>query len=268
MGKWISTALIYGLATLSVSAAGYAGQAGGDGQKPLVLVAGATGRTGKEVVKQLLARNYRVRGLVRDQAKAAEIFGSSVQYAVGDVREAATLPAAMKDVTYVISAIGSTRDDPANSAEQVDYGGVKNLADAAKAAGIRHFVLVSAMGVTRPEEVVPEGRPSRGRPGTSRWKLKGEDHLRASGLTYTVVRPGGLGDKPGGQQGITVEQGDKPIEGDPRARMIQRANLATVLANAMGNPDAYNKTFEVTGDLSTQSVDWDHFFKPLAKDKR
>ena len=268
MRKWMSTALIFGLAAGSAFAAGYTRQASGDGQKPLILVAGATGRTGQEVVKQLLARHYRVRGLVRDRARAVEMFGSSIQYAVGDVREVATLPAAMKDATYVICAIGSTRDDPTNSPEQVDYGGVKNLADAAKAAGVRQFVLVSAMGVTRPDEAVPEGRPSRGRPGTGLWKLKGEDHLRASGLTYTVVRPAGLGDKPGGLQGIKVDQGDKPLEGDPRARMIPRADLATVLVNALGNPDAFGKTFEVTGDASTQSVDWAHFFKSLAKDKR
>ncbi|MBI2821382.1 MAG: NAD(P)H-binding protein, partial [Acidobacteria bacterium] len=97
MSDWIRAVLTCGLAALGVFPAGYATVPSVQEPGPLVLVAGATGRTGQEVVKQLLARNYRVRGLVRNQPKAAEIFGSSVQYAVGDVREVATLPAAMKD---------------------------------------------------------------------------------------------------------------------------------------------------------------------------
>jgi uncharacterized protein YbjT (DUF2867 family) len=242
--------------------------AAADGGKSLVLVAGATGRTGQEVVKQLLAQNYRVRALVRDRAKAAELFASSVEYAVGDVRETATLPAAMKGVIYVISTIGSSRDDPTNFPEQVDYGGNKNLAGAAKAAGVKQFLLVSAMGVTHPEDmrIEPPGRPSR--PGVLQWKLKGEEAVRSSGLVYTVIRPAGLGDKPGGRQGIKVQQGDKPIEGDFRDRMIQRADVAAVLINALGNPDAFNKTFEVMGDPTKPSVDWTSFFKPLTTDKK
>lgn len=232
----------------------------------LVMVAGATGRTGQDVVEQLLAGGYRVRGLVRDRAKAEEMFGSRIEYAVGDVRESGTLPAAMKGADYVICVVGSSPDDPANSPEAVDYGGVRNLTDAAKAAGVKQFVLMSSMGVTQPDEPLnPERRGTR--PGVRQWKLKGEDYLRASGVVYTIVRSAGLGSGPGGTQGIIASQGDKPIAGDPRSRMIPRADVAAVEIRALGNSDAYNKTFEVMGDPSARSVDWPNFFKQLQKDK-
>ena len=128
---WISTALISSVTALFIFTPGYAVTQGEALQKPLVLVAGATGRTGQNIVKQLLTGNYRVRGLVRDRAKAEEIFGSSIEYAVGDVREPATLSGATKGAAYVVCAIGSSRDDPTNSPEQVDYRGVANLVDAA-----------------------------------------------------------------------------------------------------------------------------------------
>lgn len=271
MKNWFRRAVIWSLA-LSFFAADGAVAASEDSQKSLVLVAGATGRTGEDIVKQLLAENYRVRGLVRDRVKAEQMFGSSIEYAVGDVRETATLPAAMKGAAYVVCAIGSTRGDPTNSPEQVDYRGVANLADAARAAGVRQFVLMSAMGVTHPDEMLRQGRerpsgPGLPPPGLLELKLKGENHLRASGLNYTIVRSAGLARVPGGQQGIKAEQGDKPRDSKAPLAMISREDIATVLVKALGNPDAYGKTFEVMSDAATQSVDWANFFKRLVKDR-
>src|SRR5687768_9406502 len=88
----------------------------------LVLVAGATGGTGQEIVDQALARGYSVRALVRDEAKARMLWGDRVQYAVGDVREPRSLRRAVKGVSTVISALGANvQRDPENSPELVDY---------------------------------------------------------------------------------------------------------------------------------------------------
>ena len=115
----------------------------------LVLVAGATGGTGQQIVRELNAAGYRVRALVRDPASARAVLGDGVEYATGDVRQRPTIDAALKGVRYAISAIGATRKDPANGPEFVDFQGVRNLADAAAAAKLDQLVVVSSAGVTQ-----------------------------------------------------------------------------------------------------------------------
>jgi uncharacterized protein YbjT (DUF2867 family) len=227
------------------------------GSGAVVLVAGATGGTGKEVVKQAVAKGYKVRVLVRDEAKARTEFGNSVTYVVGNVREPATLPAAVKGAAYVVSALGSnSQRDPQNKPEFVDYGGVKSLVEASKAAGVKQFVLVSSMGVTDKENALNKMFDR-----ILEWKLKGEDFLRASGVPYTVVRPGGLRDEPGGAKGVKSYQGDPKIRGQ-----IPRADVARVCIEALGTKGAQGKTFEILSDDAATSVDWTAFWAGIKAD--
>jgi uncharacterized protein YbjT (DUF2867 family) len=227
-------------------------------EKGTVLIAGATGGTGQAAVEQALEKGYSVRVLVRDREKAATLFGDRVTYAIGDVREPGTLRGAVRGVRYVISALGSSgARDPENSPELVDYGGVKALAEAAKMAKVEQFVLTSAMGVTDPDNQLNQILDN-----ILQWKLKGEMAVRATGMPYTIVRPGGLTNEPGGQQGLKVIQGDpKDVVG-----RISRTDVGAVLVNALGRKEAFGKTFEVIGDPTTASVDWDKFFAGLKPD--
>lgn len=226
--------------------------------KAVVLVAGATGGTGREVVERTLAAGHEVRVLVRDEAKARERFGDRVTYATGDVLKPATVSAAMANVDYVISAIGSnTRQDPANKPEFVDYGGVKTLVESARAAKVRQFVLVSSMGVTDPNHML-----NRVFDDVLKWKLKGEDALRASGVPYTIVRPSGLQNGPGGTTGFRTTQGD-PKGG---TGLIARGHVAAICVAALGRDEALGKTFEVAGDKAAAPPEWNTFFAQLARD--
>lgn len=223
----------------------------------LLLVAGATGGTGRHIVEQALAAGYRVRALVRDEARARTLFGDRVQYAVGNVRDPATLAPAVAGVDYVISAIGSNSSrEPENTPERIDYRGIEALASAAKQAGVKHFVLVSSMGVTNPDHLL-----NRILDGLMRWKLAGENALRASGVPYTIVRPGGLKDGAGGE-GLRV------MQGDPRdvVGRIARADVAAVTVQALGRADAMAKTFEILGDPGVPRPDWERFFAALRAD--
>ncbi len=242
-------------AALTTACATSAGGGGSSGA--VVLVAGATGGTGKEVVKQAVAKGYKVRVLVRDEAKARADFGDSVTYVVGNVREPATLPAAVKGARYVVSALGSnSQRDPQNKPEAVDYEGVKALVGASKNAGVKQFVLVSSMGATD-----KENRLNKMFDRILEWKLKGEDAVRASGVPYTVVRPGGLRDTPGGVKGIKSFQGDPKINGQ-----IPRADVAAVCVAALGNKAAANRTFEILSDDAATSVDWTAFWAGIKAD--
>ena len=222
----------------------------------LVLVAGATGGTGQQVVRELNAAGYRVRALVRDPASARGVLGDTVEYATGDVRERATIDAALKGVRYAISAIGATRKDPANGPEFVDFQGVRNLAEAAAAAKLDQLVIVSSAGVTQKDHVL-----NRMFDNVLIWKGRGEDAVRASGVPYTIVRPGGLTDKPGGQSGVRLEQGDKGTG------FIPRADVARVCVAALKSPAARNRTFELySAPSASPETDWDAAFGKLAAD--
>jgi uncharacterized protein YbjT (DUF2867 family) len=225
---------------------------GGD----LVLVAGATGRTGQQLVRELDAAGYRVRALVRDPGAARSVLGDKVEYATGDVRERETLDTALRGVRFAISAIGATRKDPANGPEFVDYEGVRNMAEAAAAAKLDQLVVVSSAGVTRKDHPL-----NRMFDNVLIWKGKGEDAVRASGVPYTIVRPGGLTDKPGGQNGVRLEQGDRGTG------VIPRADVARVCVAALKAPAARNRTFEVFGAPSGPDMDWDAVFGRLAADE-
>lgn len=221
----------------------------------LVLVAGATGGTGRQIVSELNAAGYRVRAFVRDADSARAVLGKDVEYATGDVRQRPTIDAAMLGVRYVIVAIGATRKDPANGPEFVDYQGVRNLAEAAAAGKADQMVLVSSSGVTHKDHVL-----NRMFDNVLIWKGKGEDALRASGVPYTIVRPGGLTNKPGGQDGLRFEQGDEGTG------VIPRADVARVCVAALAAPAARNRTFELYGAPPPPPKDWNALFSGLAGD--
>jgi uncharacterized protein YbjT (DUF2867 family) len=251
--------LFAGWAAVAVAAAPASPPSAAAGPQVL-LVVGATGGTGREVVRQALAQGFAVRALVRDATRARTQFGDSVAYVVGDVRTGAGIAAAMQGADYVVSALGSNvRNDPENTPERVDYGGVKALAEAAAAARVKHFVLVSSMGATHVDH------PLNRRFGNILiWKLKGEDALRGSGVPYTVVRPGGLRDSPGGATGVKAFQGDDLSN----QGSIPRADVATVCLAALGNAAARGKTFELVADTATARTDLDALFAGLAADVR
>lgn len=224
----------------------------------VVLVAGGTGGTGRHIVGQLLEQGHTVRVLSRSEESARNAFGETVQVVVGDVRQPETLAAAVDGVRYVVSAIGSSgRVDPDNSPEAVDYRGVKALVEAAAGSGgVEHFVLVSSMGITQPTHPL-----NRFANNILLWKGLGENALRFSGLNYTIVRPGGLIDEPGGQAGIRVGQGDTMEQG-----RIPRADVARVCVAALGRADAHRKTLEIISGSAGEAVNWESFFAPLEPD--
>ena len=219
----------------------------------LVLVAGATGKTGRQVVAQLQEQGYGVRALVRDAAKAAETLGPDVQLVVGDVREPDSLVPAFDGVTRVISSIGASEKEGPNSPEFVDYKGNNNLIDAAVNVGAKQFVLVSSMGVTHEDHVLNKIFGN-----ILIWKMQIEDDLRSSDIAYTIVRPAGLVDKPGGEQLIVFEQID-----EVKVVAISRTDVAAICVAALAYPEAQNKTFEAFTIKEPPDAAWQEKFAAL-----
>jgi uncharacterized protein YbjT (DUF2867 family) len=218
-----------------------------------VVVAGATGRTGKEVVKLLREQGVKVRGFSRkvDEARAAM---PDVEWVAADVRDAKSMQGIAKGADRMVIALGSNSfRDPANKPEEVDDAGVARLAAEAKAAGLKQVVLVSSAGVTRPPQ--GEERFAKLMNAVMNSKLRGEDALRNSGVPYTVLRPVGLWDKPAGQMGIALVPGDPPI-----SAMIARADVAAVAVQALVDPAARNKTVMILNVAQPQVDAWKSAF--------
>jgi uncharacterized protein YbjT (DUF2867 family) len=225
-----------------------------EGKKGLVVVAGATGRTGQLVVKHLKAEGYEVRAMVRSLEKGKRVLGEDSAMVRADVTEPSSLPPLLAGADFVISAIGSGRNKP--NPEAVDYGGSVALIDAAKSAGIKKFIMVTSGGVTWWTHPVNWFGKD-----VLKWKHKAELYLRASGLTHVIVRPnGGLTDDPANANKITFTQNDS------FAMKISREDVAIVCVKALAHKEADNKTFEIQNDtdgLAAKDVDWTKTFSAM-----
>jgi uncharacterized protein YbjT (DUF2867 family) len=221
-----------------------------------VLVAGANGQTGQLIVKHLQKQGYQVRALVREPAKAQALLGPDVTYVHGNVTDPASLTAAMSGVDAVISAIGARGKEGPDRPEMIDHQGV----DAAKQAGAQQFVLMSSRGVTQEDHIL-----NRMFGDVLKWKLKGEDYLRASGLAYTIVRPGGLRNEAGGTGDIVLEQGDRRFE-DGTPLLIPREDVAIICVEALKYPEARFRTFETHRVDGAPVTDWRSKFAALKPD--
>jgi len=221
----------------------------------IVAVAGASGRTGSLVVRELVAAGYDVRALVRAGGEDQGRFADGVDLVVADVRQPATLAPALAGAAALVIAIGASPGDRDNGPEQVDYLGVQHLATAAVTAGLQQVVLVSSAGVTRADH------PLNGLFGNVLlWKARGEDALRTSGVPYTIVRPGGLTDADAGPGPVRLEQGDKG------SGFLPRADLARLCVAALREPGARNRSFEAYAAGGTTPPDWERLFNALVPD--
>ena len=223
----------------------------------VVLVAGATGRTGSHVVKQLINLGYKnILGMTRDKEKAIAESGSEIEWIEGDVRNPESLQKAFKGVDRIISTIGSGRE-PGNGTEAVEYLGLKSMVDAAMDNDVKVLVITSSAGVTDEDNELNKFADN-----ILIWKFKGEEYLRKSGLNYSIVRPGGLKPEiPGGQYGVYLSQGD-----DSRAGQISIEDVASVLIAAANNPDAHGKTYETFNYVARYPEGWRDSFAILEKD--
>jgi len=146
-----------------------------------VLVVGATGSIGRLVVEEAIRQGHAVRALVRTPGKARRL-PPDAQVVLGDVTRPDTLPGAVDGVDAVVFTLGSDGAGKVG-AESVDYGGVRNVLGALGSRKAR-IALMTAIGVTN-----RTGEYNRATEAHD-WKRRSERLVRASGLPYTIVRPG------------------------------------------------------------------------------
>ncbi|HKU35259.1 MAG TPA: SDR family oxidoreductase [Paenarthrobacter sp.] len=192
------------------------------GEKP-VLVVGATGYLGGQVVDQLLTRGKKVRALVRAKSDASKLLAKGVEIARGDMLDVGSLIQAMTGADAVIStAAGYTRND--KNADAIDTFGYSNLAVAANHAGIRRFVLISILTSDQTPQV------------PHFWHKKlAEDKLQELGVPFVALRPGAFFDQIAGMRGDPFQKGRIMWFGrkDVPLTFVLTSDLAQYLAAAV-----------------------------------
>lgn len=144
----------------------------------MILVAGGTGMLGRQLVPLLTAHGGPVRILSRDPMAATSTALPGVEIVTGDVRDAASLDRAMTGVTTLVSAINGFAGRDALGVRAIDRDGNVALIDAAVRAGVGHVVLVSIQGASTDHPIE-----------LFRMKAEAEAHLKASGLSWTIIGP-------------------------------------------------------------------------------
>jgi len=194
------------------------------------LVFGGSRATGLEAVKALVAKKDKVSVVVRASSDTTELKKLGVTLVTGDVLQPADVQKAFASAkfTAVVSALGGKRGEPSP-----DFDGVKNIADAAKAAGVKRMVIVTAIGVGDSNAMMPEALKKILQP-TMIEKGKGEDYLVASGLDYTIIRPGGL--KNGPATGKASLTDDHTAHSD-----INREDLGKLVADSVADKKTFRK---------------------------
>lgn len=201
----------------------------------MILVLGSTGTTGREVARQLIALGHKPRLLVRNRSKAAE-FESKAEIVEGELGNPASLEAALNGVekVYLVSS----------SLDGFDLE-VKVI-DAAKQAGVRHIVKLSAIGADRPVLTV------------SQWHARVEKHLMDSGLSWTMLRPGSFMSNALNFWADTIKtQGVfyQPT-GDGRWPAIAPEDIAAVAVLALTTPDHESQGYTLTGSESMNGAEY------------
>jgi uncharacterized protein YbjT (DUF2867 family) len=204
-----------------------------------ILVVGGHGQVALRLLKILAGQGHTARGLIRNPAQAADLSAVGAIPVIGDLENDESLDALdayVKGADAVVFAAGAGPGSGAERKRTVDLRGAVKLADAAVASGVRRYVMVSSIGADRPDSADASMRPYL------QAKAEADAYVRARGLDYTIVRPGGLTNQPGtGRVTISTELGNRG--------KIPRDDVAAVLAAVLQAPNTIGTTFELfTGD--------------------
>jgi NADH dehydrogenase len=216
----------------------------------VILVTGASGFVGRHILSALFDAEKDVRSLARDPGKAAEVGGEVIQ---GDMTDPASLRRAVEGVEAVIHLV-AVRQGKEETFQRVMVQGSSDLLDAAKDAGVRRFVLMSALGTSEANrDLVPYYR--------AKWDV--EQLVKGSGLEHVIFRPSFIFGRDGGIiptfRRLVKLAPVTPIigSGEQRIQPIWADDLAAYFVKGLDLDAATNRTFELGGP---DAVTWNEFW--------
>ena len=215
-----------------------------------IFLAGSSRGVGREIAKLLLENeppSVNLKVLLRNPTYAVELEALGSEVVIGDALNPSELESVLlqeSKIDVVISTMGGV---PSDRGERADCEGNKNLIDVAVKTGVKKFILVSSIGsgnsvvALAPEVLLTLG-------AILKEKEKAEQHLVASGLTYTIIRPGGL--KSEAATGNAVLTENPTVAG-----IIHRADVANLVCQCLDSEKVNNKVFS--------AIDRNMLFKPV-----
>ena len=199
-----------------------------------ILIVGANGSTGKRVIEILNnTQSFEPLAMIRKEEQKSIFDDMDVESVLADLEQEDLSPA-LKGIDKVIFAAGSGGHTGPDKTTAVDEEGAIKIIDASVKAGVKKFVMLSAMNADEPSK----------NPDLEHYlkaKAEADKYLRNSGLNFTIVRPGALTDDLGMGK---VKVAEKVERGE-----ISRDDVAFLLVMSLADPLAHNKTFEaIEGD--------------------
>ena len=206
-----------------------------------VLVAGGHGKIARHLLRLLAEHGHHGRGLIRNPDHAADLEADGAVPVLCDLEHDDPRPH-LGAADAIVFAAGAGPGSGPERKRTVDYGGAVVLIAAAEELGVRRYLIVSSMGADDPASASEAMRPYQ------QAKHDADEALAASGLDWTIVRPGGLTDEPGsGRVALAPSLG--------RFGRVPRQDVALVLLECLEAPNTVRKTFEVLeGDVPVREA--------------
>jgi len=194
----------------------------------VILLTGATGKIGGETAKQLLEKGARLRALVRDGAKAANLKAAGVELVVGDIADADAVRRALTGVDKAFLLLPNGEHQEANE---------KQFTDLCVAAGVKHLVKMSSM------EAVPTAKTPIPR---AHWAV--EEYIRRSGLDWTMIKPNFFMQNLLASARTIKEQGKFFLPmGNGTTGMADARDIGAVCAEVLTGTGHAGQSYEITG---------------------
>jgi uncharacterized protein YbjT (DUF2867 family) len=197
-----------------------------------IAIAGGHGKIALILGRLLAERGDTVRGLIRNPDQADDLRAVGIEPVIADLESESDIASAIRGADAVVFAAGAGPGSGDARKKTVDLGGAVKLIEAAKAEGVSRYLIVSSMGA---EKAPPDGAEGFG--AYLQAKFEADEAVRASGLDYTVVRPGGLTDDPG--TGLVT------IAEDTGRGKVPRADVAAVFVACLDTPSTIGKSFDL-----------------------
>ncbi|HJZ36626.1 MAG TPA: SDR family oxidoreductase [Solirubrobacterales bacterium] len=197
-----------------------------------VAIAGGHGKIALILGRLLAERGDTVRGLIRNPDQEDDLRAVGIEPVIADLESESDIASAIRGADAVVFAAGAGPGSGDARKKTVDLGGAVKLVEAAKAEGVSRYLIVSSMGA--------EKAPADGAEGFGAYlqaKFEADEAVRASGLDYTVVRPGGLTDDPG--TGLVT------IAEDTGRGKVPRADVAAVFVACLDTPSTIGQSFDL-----------------------
>jgi uncharacterized protein YbjT (DUF2867 family) len=199
-----------------------------------VAIAGGHGKIAMLLGALLAERGDTARGLIRSPDQESDLRAVGIEPVICDLESGSDVAAAVRGADAVVFAAGAGPGSGDARKKTVDLGGAVKLIEAAKAEGVSRYLIVSSMGADKAPEDGSEGFGAY-----LQAKFEADEAVRASGLDFTIVRPGGLADDPGTGLVAVAERLDRG--------QISRADVAAVLLACLDAPATIGRSFDLTG---------------------